>query len=112
MSISEGMPCHITAMGDEFDNHDSVEIDEEKEIAIIQEALLNGDRFNTFGSHIVDFSNVVDDELCCNAEFGNALRKLMIGDTRQAVKEIRAVVNKEACKIAELIYMERAAKDE
>jgi len=36
----------------------------------------------------------------------------MIGDTSQAVKEIRAVVNKEAYKIAELIYMERAAKDE
>jgi len=113
MSQVQGMPCHITAMGDEFDNHNSVEIDADKEISIIKEALLNGDRFNTYGNHIVDFSNIVDDELCCNAEFGNALRKLMKGDRDEAVYELRKVVNKEAGKLAELIYMEReAAKDE
>lgn len=107
------MPCHITAMGDEFDNHNSVEVDADKEIAIIQEALLNGDRFNTYGNHMVDFSDIVDDSLCCNAEFSNALRKLMIGDKDQAVNSLREIVNNEALKLAEAIYEEReAAKDE
>ena len=104
MSAVKGMPDHIDAGNDQYDNHNSVEIDDDKEIEIIKAALLDGDRFNTSGRHVVDFSDVVDDHLCCNAEFSNALRALMVGDAVKAVKDMREVVNKEASVVAESVY--------
>jgi hypothetical protein len=82
--------------------------EEEKSIAIIQEALLQGDRFQICGSrYISDFSSVVDDNLCCNTEFANALRKLMVGNTAEGVEAIRKVVNAETLSIAESIYLDQ-----
>jgi hypothetical protein len=110
------MPCSVTSADDQFDNDHSQrpksfqqeQDEQEREIAIIQEALLHGDKFQAYGRHITDFSTVIDDNLCCNTEFANALRRLMIGDTMNAVAAIRAIVNTETKAEAESIYENRS----
>ena len=114
-NIIQGMPCHITAMGDEREPNESLldeRMEELKEIDEIAKALLNGDKFKVYGGHIVDFSSVVDDELTCNPEYANALRKLMnvgdhIANTFEAAEELRDVVNKAVNKVAESIFEDR-----
>lgn len=111
MSLVKGMPCHITAMGDEpeglLDERDGTE-----ETERIAKALLNGDKFQAYGRYMVDFSNVVDDELACNPEFANALRKLInagehMANSFEAAQELIKVANKAVDEIAESIYESR-----
>lgn len=97
------MPDHITDGEDQFDNSKAKEVDEDKAIAVIQEALLQGDKFKIYGKYTVDFSNVIDDNLTCNTEFANALRSLMNGDPK-AVFKVRDIANKATLKLATDIY--------
>jgi hypothetical protein len=111
------MPCSITAAGDQYDNDNTTprpfllddRMDEIRDIEEIAEGLLNGDKFKTYGHYTVDFSNVIDDELACNPEFANALRKLInagenIPEVFEAAQQLVAIANNATHELAESIY--------
>jgi hypothetical protein len=76
-------------------------------VAQIADALYEGDTFNHSynATRTVSFTDVVDDELCCNSEFSNALRRLMIGKAdEKSIQAIRDVVNTATNRYAQSLY--------
>lgn len=104
MSIVKGMPCHICASEDQFDNNTrNTEGGREERIEEIVSGLYNGDNYSCYGAK-VNFSNVVDDQLAGTPAFSNALRGMLPSHSVMDVLAIEELVDKEVEILARDIY--------
>ena len=106
MSFVRGMPCSITAAGDEeiYDAPDEIE-----EVETIKEALINGDSFTLFGKYKTSFSNVVEEELACDDHFTNELRRLLVSEDgsvefNEALEKLICIAHNKVHCVAQNIY--------